>query len=50
MRRLVLFVVILFTITKVYSQGFEIAVYTEPQFSWITSDGSAISNDGAILN
>ena len=50
MRRLVLFVVILLTITRVYSQGFEIAVYTEPQFSWIGSDGSEIVNDGSILN
>ncbi len=50
MRRLVLIFVILFTITRVYSQGFEIAVYTEPQLSWITSDGSEISNDGSVLN
>jgi len=50
MRRLVLFVVILLSISRVYSQGFEIAVYTEPQFSWIGSDGSEIVNDGAIIN
>lgn len=50
MKRLVLIAVILFTITRIYSQSFEIAVYTEPQLSWITSDGSEISNDGSLLN
>jgi len=32
------------------AQRFEIGVYTEPQFAWITSDEANIINDGSILN
>lgn len=50
MKRLVLFIVILITVAKVTAQRYEISVYTEPRFSWITSDESEIAYNGTALN
>lgn len=50
MKRLVLFIVILITVAKVTAQNYEISVYAEPQFSWITSDESDLIYNGATMN
>ena len=34
----------------VQAQRFEIGVYTEPQFAWLTSDEGSVVNEGSILN
>ena len=50
MKRLVLVFIILSAMGKITAQNFEISVYTEPRFSWITSDVSELSYNGTTLN
>ena len=50
MKRLVLLALILITISKVSAQHYEISVYAEPRFTWITSDESEITYNGSVMH
>jgi hypothetical protein len=50
MKRLVLLALIIAVHSASHAQKLEIAVFTEPQFSWISSDETEIAPNGAVLN
>ncbi|MDA3823545.1 MAG: outer membrane beta-barrel protein [Bacteroidales bacterium] len=50
MKRIVLVLVIFSAFSFLKGQGLEIGVYTEPQFTWITSDEGRVVNNGSALN
>lgn len=49
MKRIIICIVILSSITQLTAQNFEISVYTMPKFGWITSDESEIANNGTAM-
>lgn len=50
MKRIVCLLMLFLTFGSLHAQRFEIGVYTEPQFAWISSNAGTVVNEGSILN
>jgi len=50
MKRIVLVLALISVISSMKGQGLEIGVYTEPQFTWISSDEGRVLSNGSKMN